>query len=154
QRWGEKWAMPGRLVGNGAYLLKDWRLGDYIRLEKNPRYRDAASVCFDRVDFYPTGDPIAAERRALRGELDINAGIQPSRVARLRATPDWARYVHTHSYLSTGYLIYNTRDVPALRDVRVRQAISMAIDRRFITDKVFRAGQTPTTSFVPFGIAG
>jgi oligopeptide transport system substrate-binding protein len=154
RRWGEKWATPGRLVGNGAYLLKEWRLGDYLRLEKNPRYAGASRVCFDRVDFYPIGDPVAGERRALRGELDINAGIQSSRVARLRANPTWARYVRSHAYLSTSYMIFNTRDVKELRDVRVRTAISMAIDRRFLTDKVLRAGQIPTTSFVPLGIAG
>ena len=155
RRWGEKWATAGRLVGNGPFLLKTWRLGDYIRIEKNPLYRDAASVCFDRVDFYPITDAVAGERRALRGELDINGGIQPSRVARLRANRTWARYVHVHSYLSTGYVIFNTHDVPALRDVRVRQAISMSIDRRFITDKIFQGvGQVPTTAFVPLGIAG
>ena len=60
RRWGDKWATPGRLVGNGAYVLKEWRLGDYVRIEKNPLYRDAASVCFDRVDFYPIND---ADRR-------------------------------------------------------------------------------------------
>jgi oligopeptide transport system substrate-binding protein len=155
RRWGEKWATPGKLVGNGAYVLKEWKLGDYLRIEKNPRYHDAASVCFDRVNFYPITDLVAGERRALRGELDINGGIQPSRVARLRAKPDWSRYVRAHSYLSTGYMIFNTRDVPALRDVRVRQAISMALDRRFITDKIFqKVGQVPTTAFVPIGIAG
>ncbi len=154
RRWGDKWATPGRLVGNGAYVLKEWRLGDYVRIEKNPLYRDAASVCFDRVDLYPINDAVAGERRALRGELDINAGIQPSRVSRLRANPDWSRYVREHSYLSTTYLIFNRRNVVALRDARVRQAISMAIDRHFLADKVLRGVEAPTTSFVPSGIAG
>jgi oligopeptide transport system substrate-binding protein len=154
RRWGDKWATPGRLVGNGAYVLKEWRLGDYVRIEKNPLYRDAASVCFDRVDLYPINDAVAGERRALRGELDINAGIQPSRVSRLRANPDWSRYVREHSYLSTTYLIFNRRNVVALRDARVRQAISMAIDRHFLADKVLRGVEVPTTSFVPSGIAG
>ena len=154
-RFGEKWATPGKMVSNGAYVLKEWKLGDYLRIEKNPLYRDAASVCFDRVDFYPITDAVAGERRALRGELDINGGIQPSRVARLRRNPAWAPYVRIHSYLSTGYVIFNVRDVMPLRDARVRQAISMAIDRRFITDKIYQgAGPIPTTSFVPIGIAG
>jgi oligopeptide transport system substrate-binding protein len=155
RRWGEKWATPGKLVGNGAYLLKDWRLGDDLRIEKNPLYRGAGAVCFDRVDFYPIQDPVAGERQVLSGQLDVNGGIDPTRVARLRAGPASAGYVRSHSYLSTGYMIFNTRDVPALRDLRVRQAISMAIDRHFITDKLFRGvGQIPTTSFVPVGIAG
>jgi oligopeptide transport system substrate-binding protein len=152
--WGEAWVKPGHLVSNGPYRLVAWRLSDYVRIEKNPFFRDAASVCFDRVNFYPTSDPIAAERRVLRGELDVNAGVQSNRVARLRADAASKSYVHSHAYLSTTYLIFNRRDVPALRDLRVRQAISMAVDRQFITDKLLRAGQVPTTSFVPLGIAG
>src|SRR6185312_6761085 len=154
KRWGDKWATPGKLVGNGAYVLKAWRLGDYVRIEKNPLYRGAASVCFDRVNFYPIGDPVAGERQALSGQLDINAGVQSSRVARLRADPRWAPYVRKHPYLSTTYLIFNRRDVAPLRDVRVRQAISMAVDRRFLAEKVLQGIPTPTTSFVPAGISG
>jgi oligopeptide transport system substrate-binding protein len=154
RRWGAAWVTPGRMVSNGAYELADWRLGDYLRIIKNPRYRDAGQVCFDRVDFYPLNDLVSTERRVLRGELDVNAGVQSNRVARLRSRPDSARYVRSHPYLTTTYMIFNRRDVGPLKDVRVRQAISMAIDRDFITQKLTRAGQVPTTSFVPRGIAG
>ena len=150
----DHWADAGKMVSNGAYTLKEWRLGDYVRIEKNPLYRDTAKVCFDRVDFIPTNDPIAAERRVLRGELDINNSIQSNRVPKLRADPVSAPYVHTYPYLNTGYLIFNIRDVAALKDRRVRQAISMSIDRAFITDKLLRAGQVPSPSYVPYGIAG
>ena len=150
----DHWIDPGKMVSNGAYTFKEWRLGDYARLEKNPRYRNADSICFDRVDFIPTNDPISAERRVLRGELDVNNSIQSNRVPKLRADPVSARFVHTYPYLITSYLIFNTRDVRPLQDRRVRQAISMAIDRRFITDKLLRAGQLPSTSYVPPGIAG
>jgi oligopeptide transport system substrate-binding protein len=150
----DHWADPGKMVSNGAYVFKEWRLGDYVRLEKSPLYRDAAKVCFDRVDFSPTNDPISAERRVLRGELDINNSIQSNRVPKLRADPVSAPFVHTYPYLSTGYLIFNIRDIAPLKDRRVRQAISMAIDRAFITDKLLRAGQVPSPSYVPYGIAG
>jgi oligopeptide transport system substrate-binding protein len=150
----DHWADPGKIVSNGAYTLKDWRLGDYVRLEKNPSYRDTDKVCFDRIDFIPTSDAIAAERRVLRGELDLNNSIQSNRVPKLRADPLSAPYVHTYPYLNTGYLIFNIRDVAALKDRRVRQAISMSIDRAFITDKLLRAGQVPSPSYVPYGIAG
>jgi oligopeptide transport system substrate-binding protein len=150
----DHWIDAGKMVSNGAYTFKEWRLGDYVRLEKNPLYRNADKVCFDRVDFIPTNDPISAERRVLRGELDINNTIQSNRVPRLRGDPKSADFVHTYPYLITSYLIFNTRDVKPLQDPRVRQAISMAIDRRFITDKLLRAGQLPSTSYVPPGIAG
>jgi oligopeptide transport system substrate-binding protein len=154
ERWHDHWVDPGRMVSNGAYLLKEWRLGDYVRIEKNPRYRDADKVCFDRVDFYPTSDPVSAERRVLRGELDINNAVQSNRVAKLRSEPQAARFVRTQPYLNTIYIAFNLRDVPALRDRGVREAISMSIDRSFITDKLLRAGQVPSASFVPYGIAG
>ncbi|HUO13210.1 MAG TPA: peptide ABC transporter substrate-binding protein, partial [Caulobacteraceae bacterium] len=154
RRWGADWVKAGRMVSNGAYVLKDWRLGDYLRIERNPRYHGASSVCFDRVNFYALNDTVSAERRVLRGEIDINAGIQSNRVQRLRSRPDSARFVHSHPLLSTNYLIFNRRDVAPLKDLRVRQAISMAIDRTFITEKLMRAGQVPTTSFVPRDIAG
>src|SRR5260370_37865384 len=102
----------------------------------------------------PTSDPISAERRVLRGELDINTQIQSNRVPKLRANPSSAPFVHTYPYLNTVYLIFNIRDVAPLKDLRVRQAISMAIDRAFITGKLLRAGQIPTISYVPHGIAG
>jgi oligopeptide transport system substrate-binding protein len=141
-------------VSNGPYRLVSWRLGDALRVEKNPYYRDAAKVCVDRIDFYPTQDTVSAERRVKRGELDVNNFIVSSRVAFLRGPGGMSRFVRTHPYLSNTYMAFNVRDVPALRDLRVRQAIAMAIDRAFITGKLLRAGQTPTSAFVPAQIAG
>jgi oligopeptide transport system substrate-binding protein len=153
-KYGDRWADPGHMVGNGPYTLTYWHLGDYVRIIKNPRFHEADKVCFDRVTFYPTTDPVSAERRVLRGELDISNSIQSNRFARLKANPATTPYARTHPFLITSYLAFNTRDVPALKDIRVRQAIFMAIDRAFITNKLLRAGQVPNTSFVPHGIAG
>lgn len=154
KRWGTAWSQPAHYVANGPYRLVDWKLGDYVRIEKNPYFHDADKVCIDRVDFYPTTDSVSAERRVKRGELDVSSTIQSSRVAFLRQPGQMPAFVRVHPYLSTTYMIFNTQDVPALKDVRVRQALSMAIDREFITKKLLRAGQVPTTAFVPEMIAG
>ena len=154
RRWGAAWIQPGRHVSNGPYKLVSWRLGDSLRVEKNPLYYDADKVCIDRIDFYPTQDAVSAERRVKRGELDVNNTIVPSRVAYLRGPGHMGPFIRTHPYLSNTYLAFNVPDVPALRDARVRQAIAMAIDRAFLTRKLLRAGQIPTTAFVPPQIAG
>jgi oligopeptide transport system substrate-binding protein len=151
---GEAWDRPGVMVSNGAYTLTDWNLGNYVRITKNPLFRDAANVCFDRVDFFPTTDVVSAERRVLRGELDLTNVIQSNRLLKLKSDPASAPFVHVSPFLNTVYLALNLKDVAALRDLRVRQAISMAIDRDFITHGILRGGQVPTTSFVPLGIAG
>ena len=153
-RWGDAWADPAHYVSNGPFRPVSWRLGDHVEVIKNPRFFDAASVCVDRIDYYPTNDAISAERRVKRGELDVNTSFQSNRFTYLKGSGGMPAFVRTHVFLSTSYLAFNTRDVPTLKDRNVRQALSMAIDREFITRKLLRAGQVPATSFVPPGTAG
>ena len=153
ERWGEAWARPEHYVSDGPFRPVSWILGDHIEVVKNPRFYDAAHVCVDRINYYPTLDAVSAERRVKRGELDINTSIQSNRVAFLSKPDGMPDHVRVHTYLGVSYLFFNTRDVPAFKDVRVRQALSMAIDRDFITRKLMRAGQRPAYAFVPPGVA-
>jgi oligopeptide transport system substrate-binding protein len=153
ERWGDAWTQPAHYVVNGPYKLVEWRFGDHIRLVKNPRYYDAGKVCMDQVDFYPTIDPVAAERRVKRGELDLNTAIQPNRIAFLRRPGQMPAYIRIHPFVEVSYLPLNSRDVPALRDRRVRIALSMSVDRDFLTKKLSPAGQPSAYTFVPPGVA-
>lgn len=147
EKYGDAWVQPGRYVSNGAFRLVDWRLGDRITVAKNPYFYDAANVCLDQINYYPTPDAITAERRVARGELDLNTSFQSNRYQRLKET--LPGYPRTGVALNTAYLSFNTRDVAAFKDIRVRRALSMALDREFITDKLMRAGQKPAYSIVP-----
>jgi oligopeptide transport system substrate-binding protein len=151
EKFGDDWVQPGRFVGNGPYKLVSWRLGDYIRVEKNPLFFEAQKVCVDRIDYYPTSDSVMAERRVARGELDVNTNFQSNRIDRLRRT--MPQTVRAHVSLATAYMSLNTRDIPAFKDVRVRRALSESIDREFLTSKLMRAGQVPAYAFVPPGTA-
>ena len=147
EKWGDAWVQPGHYVSNGPFKLVSWKLGDRITVEKNPNFWDATNVCLDRINYYPTPDAVSAERRVARGELDINSRFQSNRFKRLQKTmPGVAR---ADVSLATAYLSFNTRDVAAFKDIRVRRALSEAIDREFITSKLMGAGQTPAYSFVP-----
>jgi oligopeptide transport system substrate-binding protein len=95
---------------------------------------------------------VAAERRVRRGELDLNTDIPSNRVAYLRRPDQMPAYVHVHTYLGVGYLVFNTKDIPAFRDRRVRVALDMSVDREFITSKLRRAGELPAYTFVPPGV--
>jgi len=151
ERLGDAWVRPGNYVSNGAYKLVAWELGDLVQVAKNPLFFDAAHVCVDRIDYYPTADVVSAERRVQRGELDLNTTFQSNRLQHLKeAMPGYARPYLT---LGTYYLSFNTRDVKPLKDPRVRRALSEAIDRDFMAEKLQRAGQRPAYSFVPPGVA-
>jgi oligopeptide transport system substrate-binding protein len=152
ERHGADWVQPGRFVSNGPYKLTQSRLGDYVRIEKNPRFWEADKVCIDRVDFLPTTDSVSAERRVKRGELDVNTSFQSNRIMLIKRPGYLDKHVRTHVQLALNYLAFNT-SVPALKDRRVRRALSESVDREFITEKLMRAGQVPAYSFVPPGIA-
>jgi oligopeptide transport system substrate-binding protein len=151
RRYGDRWVAPGRYVSNGPYRLVGWRLGDRVTVEKNPRFFDAGRVCVDRINYYPTTDAVAAERRVASGELDVSTSFQSNRLDHIRKTmPGFAR---TYPWLSVFYLSFNTHDPGPLRDIRVRRALSESVDRDFITGKLMRAGQRSAYSFVPPGTA-
>lgn len=150
EKLGDAWASPKNYVGNGPFNIVDWRLGDYVKLVKNPRFYEADKVCVNQIYFYPTTDSTMAERRVKRGELDLNTDIQSNRIAFLRE--DMPGYVRTYTYLGVTYLAFNA-SVPAFKDKRVRQALAMSIDRDFITQKLLRGGQKSAYTFVPPGVA-
>lgn len=150
QRYGAGFARAGRMLSNGAYQLRDWVVHDRIELVRNPHYWNAAAVRITQVSYYAIDDVDAELKRYLAGELDITAQIplvqapqlRRSRGAELRLAP----------YLGTYYLGLNVRRAP-LDDPRLRRALSLAIDRQLIVDKVMNGLAVPATSWVPPGTA-
>lgn len=140
------WARPGVMVTSGPYMLGSWRVSDTIRLDKNPRFFDAAKVQIDQVFFYPTVDDTAALNRFRAGELDLNLRFAPTQISWLKTNlPNETKIAPS---LSITYLVPNHKN-PKFSDVRVRRALSLAIDRPTITDKVLRNGEVPACGFVP-----
>lgn len=152
RKLGDTWVQPGNMVSNGPFTLRSWALGDRIRIVKNPRYYDAAKVCLDEVHYFVMSDYVAAERAVRRGELDWSTRIAANRINFLRQPDQIPQYVQTHVWLTNAYMMFNASN-PKFKDVRVRRAIAMAIDREFIVNKARRAGETASYGFVPPGIA-
>ena len=153
EKFGIHWSDPQNIVVNGPYKVSSWTLGDKIVAEKNPLYWDAAKVCIDRVTYYAAQDAVAAERQVKTGEFDMDGTIPGSRIPFLRRPGNLPDYVHLHTYLGVSYLFFNGSN-PKFKDKRVRQALSMAIDRDFLTKDVMMGGGGMTAySFVPPGVA-
>ena len=151
EMFGEDWAKPGTMISNGAFTLKQWAPQDRIVIVRNDRFHDAANVMLDRVVYYPTEDTVSAVARFRAGGLDIQFGFSPEQASTLRKLlPD---EVHLTPALATFYLTLNTTR-SNLSDVRVRRALSMAIDRRVLTAEVRGVGEKPAMSFVPPLVAG
>ncbi len=149
---GSKWTRPGNLVSNGAYRLAGWVPQSHITLERNPRFRAAASVAIDKIRYYPTEDGATELKRFRAGELDITHDVPSDQVQWIEKnlTEDF----HNTPYLGTYYYALNTKSGPFAGNVRLRQALALAIDREILTGKVTRAGEVPAYSWVPPGVSG
>ncbi|MYD99418.1 MAG: peptide ABC transporter substrate-binding protein [Gammaproteobacteria bacterium] len=143
---GDDWVKPGNMVTNGAFVLADWQPQGFVRVVANPHYRDATNVGLEALTYYPTADPNAAYNRYRSGELDIIGDFPPGEVAWLRR--EMPEHLHISPLLSIMYLVFNVSE-PPFDDVRVRRALSLAIDRELITGRVLESGEVPSTSFVP-----
>ena len=148
---GDAWVKPGNMVTNGAFTLADWQPQGFVRVEKNPHFRAAGEVALDAVTYFPTADRNAAYNRYRSGELDIIGDFPPGEIDWLRREmPD---HLHIAPLLSIMYLVFNVTE-PPFDDVRVRQALALAVDRELITGRVLQSAEVPSPSFVPPMVAG
>ncbi|MEZ5565251.1 MAG: peptide ABC transporter substrate-binding protein [Gammaproteobacteria bacterium] len=143
EKYGSDWTRPDRMVTNGAYTLAERVPQTVTRLRKNPRYHDAASVGTEIVEWYPTQDLSTSLRRYRAGELDQILNFPPDEIERLRK--EMPKALHVVPTLGVYFLEINLRN-PKFTDPRVRLALSLAIDRDGLTNKLLRTGVAPAYS--------
>ena len=146
--WDGDFARAGRLVSNGPYRLAEWTLHARIRLERNPHYAEPPPI--GTVVYYPIEDTVAELNRYRAGELDLTAQIPHTRFRWVKE--HLADELHVAPYLSTQFWMFNLRS-PPLDDVRVRRALTMAVDRERLTELVTGLGEAPAYGLVPPGVA-
>jgi oligopeptide transport system substrate-binding protein len=149
-RFGVEWLKPGLMVSNGAYMLDDVRPNSHIRIVKNPNYWGAAKVTIDAVVFDPSEDRAAVLKRYRAGEFDVLRDLPNDQLGWLRQ--NLPKELHVAPYAGIYYYAMNTTK-PPFDDKRVRVALSMAINREILVDKVTAAGELPAYGFVPDGTA-
>jgi oligopeptide transport system substrate-binding protein len=150
QAKGKKWAQAGSFVGNGPFVLKEWVPHERITLTKNPRFYEADKVALEKVVFYPTDDYDAALRRMRAGELDSHTRIPTQDIDWIRA--HMPEIYHPVPEFSVEYVVVNFTRKP-FDDIRVREAINLAISRETVTGKIRRVGDVPAYGIVPPNMA-
>ncbi|OSI10210.1 ABC transporter substrate-binding protein [Neisseria zoodegmatis] len=146
-----KWTQPEHFVGNGAYVMKKWVVNERIELEKNPQYRDAANVKINKVVFLPIGSQTDDVARYEAGEVDITDALPPEMYSKLQEK--YPNELKRSPYLCTYYFEINNQKAP-FNDVRVRKALSLALDRDTIAAKVLGRGEEPAYNLTRVGTAG
>lgn len=145
------WTRPANFVGNGPFTLKEWKLYQKISVEKNPHYWDKDNVQLNRIVFYPIENPVTEERMFRAGQLHGTTTLPLSKINEYQNHNK--RSLRLEPYLGTYYYQLNmTR--PPLDDRRVRQALSMAIDRKQLVDSVLYGSATTAGAMTPPGTLG
>ena len=149
EKFGKDFVKPGNMVTNGAYKLAEFVPNSHIKLVKNENYYDAKNVKIDTVMYYPTPDFAAMVRRYEAGELDTTDDVPADQMKSLKER--FKDQVKLGPYLGTWFLVVNTSKAP-FNDVRVRQALSMMVDREFVAEQIWGQTMQPGYSFMPPGV--
>ncbi len=150
---GQDWTQPGNMVSNGAYMLSERVPQEKLVRVRNEMYWDNDNTIIDTVTSLIINDENVALTRYLAGELDrtdIPAGQFP------RLSEEYPEQAVSVPLSCSYYYMFNLRDNgnPALQDVNVRTALSLAIDRDIITENVLAGGQEPAYFFTHWATAG
>lgn len=146
---GDKWTQtPETYLTNGPYVLKEWKHNDEIVVTKSDSYWDKGRAKIKEIHFKLMDDDKAALSATEAGEIDINYAHMPNeeiprllKEGKAKIYPDMACYFYD----------FNTKK-PPFDNPKVRKAITLAIDRTYIVEKVTMANQKPAVGFVPYGL--
>lgn len=147
---GDRFTQPGKVVSNGAYVIKEWVALSHVLAERNPQYWNNANTKIDAVKFLVIDNAEAEFKRYLAGELDLTESVPIPRLdwAQRRLPAEYRR----HPSISTYYYGLNLERPPFKDNPRLRRALSMAMDRETLVQKVTRGGELPAYGWVPPGI--
>lgn len=145
-----EWTEDRPLVTSGAYRLTDWQLGSELQLARNPAWHGGKAP-IARIEWRPVSDSLTALRLFEAGGADTTSDFPSSRLAGLRAQRPSS--VRVAGYRGTYYFAFNTRR-PPFHDVRVRRALTLAVERDWIAETLLATGITPAWGVLPPSAGG
>ncbi len=141
-----QWTRPGNLVGNGPFILDEWKFKSVVKTRKNPYYWDADKVQLNGIHFFPTENVTTEERMFRDRQLHVTKECPLDKIPWYRKhRPE---LIELDPYLCVYYYLINTTK-PQFQDPRVRQALSLCVDRKAIAESITRAGERPAYGMVP-----
>ena len=150
---GDDWTKPENIVSNGAYVLTEHLPNERSVRERNPMYWNNDATIIDTTIALVINDENSALTRFMAGELDrteMPAGQFP-RMKKEHPTkaisfPRLCNYYYTFNLSDSGPEFF--------KDVNVRKALALAVDRKIITENILAGGQPEAYTFTPAATAG
>ena len=147
---GQPESFAARPVGTGPFKLVEWRRGEAVVLEAFDGYW-GGRPSLDRLVFRTIPDNTSRVKLLQKGELDAIDGLNPADVTELAQSPGVK--VVREPGMNTAYLALNNLEAP-FDDVRVREAVALALDLGTVADKLYEGLAIPAANLVPPMIPG
>lgn len=139
---------PSKLLYNGPYIIKNWIPQSKYKFVKNPNYWNSNSIKLDIINFVMIPNHKAISNEYRKGTIDMTK-IYDDQLKEYKNSPD----LHKLSSGAVWYLQFNVNNI-LFKNKKVRQAISMAIDRKSLCENIRDDGCTPAYSYIPPEITG
>jgi len=139
---------PKTYISTGPFKLAEWKSGSYLMLEKNENYWNKDAVKLDGIKCLLMGDQNAAFSAYEAGDALMIKDIPTQEITTLQKRPDYRLDPQIGTYFID---LNNTLD--EFKDAKVRQALSLALDRKYISETITAGTYTPAKGFVPQGVS-
>ncbi len=138
---------PKTYISTGPFKLTGWEPGSYLMFEKNENYWDADSIKLDGIKCLLMQDQNATFSAYESGDALMIKDVPTQEITTLKERSDF----HIDPILGTYYLDLNTT-LDEFKDPKVREAISLALDRKYISETITSGTYTPASGFVSEGV--
>ncbi|WP_193708273.1 peptide ABC transporter substrate-binding protein [Alkalibaculum sporogenes] len=144
----DSWTInPDTYITNGPYKLESWTHNSEMIYVKNENYYKYKDLGPDQIKFVLMTDANAVLAAFQNGDILFSDDMPNEEIDAWREKPEF----NIEGELGTYYISFNTEKEP-FDNFKVRQALSLAIDRNFIVEQIGRAGQQPAPAFIPTGL--
>ena len=147
ETYGKTWTNNKNFVGSGAYTLDNYVKNGYVSGKINPYYYDVTQVKIAHIKYMPYTNPSTAIAAFKTGDLDITWKAVPVDQYQ-QIKQEFPKQLHDSVSGRTDFLYFNLRGAKFGKNQKLRQALTMAIDRDILVDKVLNSGQKPLYSIV------
>ena len=151
---GDAWCTePDTFICNGPYMITEWTPSERIVLSKNPYYVggwDSSKIVSDTITLLLLEDSSASYAAYNSGEAQLVKDVPTDEIPSLTRAEDGGDF-YLDEIMGTYYISLNDQEEP-FTDVRVRKALSLAIDRNYVANTIMQGIYTPATALVGPGI--
>ena len=148
EEYGDNWSLnPQTYIGNGPFVTSEINQDESIIMIKNTNYWNAGSVVAEELRFILMQNENSSVAGIKDGSIDFARVVPTQDIPNLKEEG----LLQIKPMLASYFYCFNVTN-EVLRDVRVRKALALAIDRNYIVEQVMKGGETPANAFVPFGI--